>query len=86
MNWINVKERLPQHQQRVLAQAKSGRCYVEFCDSIKMNEELVKNGYANECVNTSIHPYYFCSTTHKGHTLNNVTHWLPVPELAGYEP
>ncbi len=83
--WISVKERLPKHQQIILVFAKTNRGadgygVATFVDSVKMNEELRKTPYSNECVDVKKHPFYFVSQEIKQHTFNNVSHWMPLPE------
>lgn len=74
--WINIKDKLPEHYEAVLAfNNKGGFCVCIFIDGAKMNEELIKNGHGHECVDIQKRPYYFCSQEIKGHTLNNVTYW-----------
>ncbi len=85
MNWINVKNKLPDHNQIVLVFAKTmrginGYGVATFVDSVKMNESLSKGPYAHECVDVSLNPYYFVSQEVKQHTFNNVSHWMPLPE------
>ena len=81
--WISVKDKFPNHQQIVLVFAKTlrgvdGYGVATFIDSIKMNEELRKTPYANECVDVKKYPYYFVSQEIKKHMFNNVTHWMPL--------
>jgi hypothetical protein len=76
MNWINIKEKRPNHKDTVLARSPKGFCVVVFIDSKIMNADLMKTPYANECVDIKKHPYYFVSQEIKQHTLDNVTHWL----------
>jgi hypothetical protein len=83
--WISVKDRLPDHQQIVLVHAKTKRGIdgfgvATFIDSIKMNEELKKTPFANECVDVIKNPYFFVSQEVKQHTFNNVSHWMVRPE------
>ncbi len=85
MEWINVKNKLPTHYQIILVFANTQRGVdgfgvATFIDSIKMNEELEKGPYANECVNVETHPYYFVSQEIRSHTFKNVTHWMPLPK------
>lgn len=84
MQWISVKNHLPNHQQIVLVFAKTQRSVngygvATFIESVKMNEELSKTPYAHECVDTEKHPYYFVSREVKQHTFNNISHWMPLP-------
>lgn len=81
MKWISVKEKLPDHHQIVLVFAKTqrgvdGYGVATFIDSHKMNEELKKGPFANECVDAEKHSYYFCSQEVKQHTFNDVSHWM----------
>lgn len=81
MNWINVKDKLPNHQQIVLcyAKTKSGKYgfgIATFIDCIKMNQELMNTPYSYECIDIIKHPYYFVSQEIKGFTFNNVTYWM----------
>lgn len=85
MEWISVKNKLPNHQQIILVLAKkmsgaNGYAVATFIDSIKMNEELRKTPYAHECVNVDKHPHYFVSQEIRQNTFNNVSHWMPLPE------
>jgi len=76
INWINVKDRLPEHMQTVLASAvKGGFCVVVFVDSKKMNNFLSEKGFLQAEVDVKNEPYNFCSQEVRGYTLNNVTHW-----------
>ena len=82
--WISVKDRLPEHDQIILVYAitKSGKdCFgvAIFIDSLKMNEELWKNGFGNETIDVQKNPYFFVSQEQKRHTYNGVTHWMPLP-------
>jgi hypothetical protein len=80
MNWINVKDALPKHQDIILVCSRKGIGVATFVDSIKMNEELRKTSYANECVDVDKHPYYFVSQEIRQHTFNDVTHWMHLPK------
>ncbi len=77
--WTNIKDKWPEHQHTVLAITPKGYCVTIFINSIIMNQELSKTPYANECVDCDKHPYYFVSQEVKGHTLQNVTHWMELP-------
>ncbi len=79
MEWIGVKDRLPKHQETILARSHKGYCVVVFIDSKAMNEELSKTPYANECVDLEKNPFYFVSQEVKRATLNGVTHWMQIP-------
>jgi hypothetical protein len=85
MSWISVKDQLPKHDQIILVFAKTmrgvdGYGVATFIDSIKMNEHLRRTPYyANECVDTDKHPYYFVSQEVRQHTFKNVSHWMPLP-------
>lgn len=83
--WISIKDKLPDHHQIILVFAKTstgknGFGVATFVDSIEMNKALSKTIYANECVDVSKNPYYFCSQEIKRHTFNRVSHWMPLPE------
>ena len=80
MNWINIKNRWPEHHKTVLACTPKGFCVVVFINSKNMNEELSKTQYAHECVDIEKHPYYFMSHEIKRHSLDNVTHWCEIEE------
>jgi len=77
--WISVKDKLPSHRQKILVYTQKGQAVCIFVDSIKMNDELCKKGYASEMVNVEENPYYFCSQETNSHTLKGVTHWMPLP-------
>ncbi len=79
--WTSIKDKLPEHQQIILVFAKTnkgvnGYGVATFVDSVKMNEELLKTPYANECVDIKNNPYYFVSQELRQHTFNNVSHWM----------
>lgn len=78
--WISIKEKTPIHKDTILAYSKKGQCVVVFIDSKIMNYELSMTPYAHEAVDIKDHPYYFVSQEVKRHTLNGVTHWMPLPE------
>ena len=80
LNWISIKDRLPEHHQTVYVYSSKGQCVCVFVDSVEMNKTLKMNGYANEAVDVKKHPYYFCSQEVKSHTLNKVSHWMPLME------
>lgn len=80
MNWINVKDKLPQHHDIILVCNQKGIGVAVFVDSIKMNENLRMRGYGNEAVDTNKNPYYFCSQEVKQNTYDNVTHWMKLPD------
>jgi len=85
-SWIDVKNKLPRHNQIVLAfskitqHGKEGYGIAVFVDSVKMNEELWKKGYGNEAVDIKKHPFYFISQEQHRHTYKHVTHWMELPE------
>jgi len=78
--WINIKDKLPNHHDIILVCSITGIGVSTFVDSIEMNKSLIVNGFGNECVDTEKHPYYFVSNELRGHTFNGVTHWMPLPE------
>lgn len=75
MDWINIKDRWPKHQQTVLARSEKGFCVVVFINSKNMNEELMQTPYAHECVDLEKHPFYFVSQEKKQFTFGGTTHW-----------
>jgi hypothetical protein len=71
MEWISVKERLPEYGEQVLLQIKTWRVY--WCDikSIAIGSRLSTNSsgenwsmYGSSCSDRS-----------------SVTHWMPLPKL-----
>lgn len=80
MNWVSVKDRLPDHHQIILGCSPKGMSVLTFVDSVKMNETLRNGPYAYEQVDVKLHPYYFVSQEVKQHTANNISHWMPLPE------
>lgn len=81
IEWINVKDELPKHEQFVLAHTPKGLCITVFVDKFKMNETLRKNGYSEEVIDVSKKPYSFCSQEIKGNVLGGVTHWADISRL-----
>jgi hypothetical protein len=78
--WINVKDKLPDHHSIVLVCSKKGIGVATFVESLKMNETLWKTGYGNEAVDVKKNPYFFASQEVKQHTFNNVEYWMELPE------
>jgi hypothetical protein len=85
MNWIKIEDERPSHEETILVRTHKGFCVCVFVDSVKMNETLARNGYANECVDINKNPYYFASQENKVHTLKGVTHWARLPDNKGFE-
>lgn len=81
IRWINIKDKLPEHHAIILVCSPKGMACATFIDSKKMNIDLINKGYKGEVGDVNEHPYYFASNEMKGHTCNNVTHWMPLPEL-----
>lgn len=81
-NWISVKDRLPEHADIVLALHKNNHKHVlQFTENKKVKELLELNGipYRGD------HPlpndgYTFSSIEVPGMCLDNITHWVPLPE------
>lgn len=75
--WIKIKDRLPEHHATVLVCTPKGQAVSIFVDGKIMADVLIKQGFEP-------HPdtkkFYFCSQETKQHTLNGVTHWMPLPE------
>jgi hypothetical protein len=78
--WISVKERLPNHNDRVLVCNGKWMCVLSFVDSVKMNQDLIEMGYGDRCVDEEKNPYYFVSQEVHRHTMKGVTHWMELPE------
>lgn len=70
MNWISVKEKLPEKDQQVLA---CGKFEDEDCNSIKTCS--YETGLLNKRIMEWIFSYHCCPQK-----LTNVTHWMPLPE------
>jgi hypothetical protein len=79
--WISVKDKLPNHHNIILVYYKKGIGVTNFVDSIKMNETLWRNGYGDEAVDIKKNPYFFVSQEVRQHTFNDITHWMPLPEM-----
>lgn len=76
--WISVKDRLPKHGETVLAvNKKRGKCVLIFIDLSIMKRELECKGIMAPDNNGG---YSFCSQEIQGNVLNDVTHWMPLPE------
>jgi hypothetical protein len=78
--WISVKDKLPNHQEILLARNIKGIGVTIFVDSKKMNIALRKNGYGIECVDIVKNPYYFISLE-KLRPFKNVTTWMYLPDV-----
>jgi O-succinylbenzoate synthase len=75
--WISVKDRLPSHHQLVIARNEHLReCECIFVDNEEMNKVLIKVGIVGEMKKGGD----FCHPAKDGRTMNNVTHWMPLPE------
>jgi Protein of unknown function (DUF551) len=77
--WINIKDKLPNHHETILARTTKGFCVCVFVDTNEMNKTLRANGYPEEQWNANTKPYSFCSQEIRGNVLNGVTHWMPLP-------
>lgn len=75
IEWICIKNKLPNHNETILVSSLSGFAVCIFLDSIKTNKELKSNGFLGNGIDVKMNPYNFCSQEIKGHVLNNVTHW-----------
>lgn len=89
MMWINVKDRLPEHMDKVLVCNSVGmQVVVVFLDQEKFNKELISSGINIDDIpisNVEI-TYMFCSQEIKGNHLIDVSHWMPLPELPKDKP
>lgn len=65
MNWISVKDRVPEHNQFFLGTGTSGQMEVLRCD-------LHQNG-------EKVFDYVFMTPSLK-HQVKGITHWMPLPE------
>jgi len=64
--WISVKDRLPEHNQFVLASDKNGNMMVVRCDINRNGENLID--------------YVFMMTDLTRQVIG-VSHWMPLPEM-----
>jgi uncharacterized protein DUF551 len=79
--WINPKDRLPNHNETILVVTnKGGYCVSIFVDTIEMNKVLGSKGFPEELWKPDEKPYSFCSQERNGMILNGVTHWMHLPE------
>ena len=78
MQWISVKDKLPEHHQTVLCySSKGGQAVTIFVDGAVMRSVLEANNVKSSETQA---PYYFCSQEFKANVLNSITHWMPLPE------
>lgn len=78
-NWINIKDKLPNHMETVLALHEKGNQIVMiFVSHRLMNKKLKLN---NLPTNSDENGYSFSSQEISGNTLKGITHWMPLPEL-----
>lgn len=76
--WISVKDKLPLHQQVVLCfNANNTTAVTIFLDNAEVQKRLRLNG-VNMPPDKSV-GYCFASQETKSHTLNDVTHWMELP-------
>jgi hypothetical protein len=81
MNFISVNDKLPDHDEFVLALNKNKGMHVcIFILVTEMNKLLKKKGLPEKRLNETDRPYGFCSQEVRGNILNDVTHWMPLPE------
>ncbi len=82
MKLISVNERLPEHNQEVLAQHKNGDMFVlVFAEHEKIHKRLKELGLPyNE--NDPIE-YSFSSKEKPGMVLDDVVYWAPLPKPQG---
>jgi hypothetical protein len=77
IEWISVKDKLPEHNSLVLAYSSSSEGFevVGFVDSVKLNDKFKKDGLEEECIDIYKSPYFFCSQGIRRNVKHNVTHW-----------
>lgn len=78
-NWISIKNKLPNHNEIILATTGKGYIVSVFIDTIEMNKLLKSKGFPEESVNSDERSYLFCSQERRDFALNGVTHWMPLP-------
>ena len=79
MKWISVEDKLPDNNQLVLVLYEKGYFGYYSVAHFLYYETLRNNPYPNECVDVEKNPYYFCSQEVK-QPLNNVSHWMTLPQ------
>lgn len=82
--WINVKDQLPNHEQDVITLHKSGRMHIlKFADIEKVDQLLKENGILeiiNKIQGQISYKHAFCSIERPGMILDNITHWMILPQ------
>ena len=80
MKWISVEDDLPKHSETVLTYSAKGYDVAVFTDSIKLNILLRRTGMGNQSIDISEKPYIFANQDIGRFIIDNVTHWLPLPD------
>lgn len=66
MTWISVNDRLPEKNKSVLVITKKRSIFIAACDD--------QNAYKLSSV------WFLRNDEYVGYTIDNVTHWMPLPE------
>lgn len=74
MNWISVKDKMPEEEQRILVVDQHGYYWVALC------QEHLGNKYFSFAVNPDKHGTAGECCRCNDPKLNLTTHWMPLPQ------
>ena len=96
MEWINVKDKLPdipegKHSVRVIIAVYDG-CYAECCNDVQKGYSVTDSNYGPPDPKTGYTEPWFCNLVfgqtgwpHFAYVDDQVTHWMYMPEAPIYE-
>ncbi|MDG1261986.1 MAG: DUF551 domain-containing protein [Flavobacteriales bacterium] len=86
MNWIDISDSLPEHEQRVLAFIPENKVYLPGLELIAEKREVIvlkflKDFYIDRPEKQEKHGLHFWQGEgNSNHFFSDVTHWAPIPD------
>jgi hypothetical protein len=86
LEWIDIGEQLPEHEQRVLAFIPGNKVYLPGKDlQFQLREVIVlhflEDFYSEGSEKHEKHgPHFWSGEGNSNHFFEDVTHWMPIPK------
>jgi hypothetical protein len=86
LDWIDIQQQLPKHEQRILAFISNNKVFLPGKDFVPEIREVIvlvflENFYAdNEEKRTKHGLHFWQGEGNSNHFFADVTHWTPIPE------